>query len=147
MSNVLYHHFIFFHLWMLQAEITRTNGKVLCSVWSWRCQYLMKTKWPIIFIYSFSLQSIVAKYSSQFRGNSQHDALEFLLWLLDRVHEDAKANPNNNSTSSSSIRKTKANAKVSPRHWFVSLLLPWRLNAGVASLSWCLDTTLVWHLT
>ncbi|KFP05433.1 Ubiquitin carboxyl-terminal hydrolase 43, partial [Calypte anna] len=34
------------------------------------------------------LQNIVSKHSSQFRGNSQHDALEFLLWLLDRMHED-----------------------------------------------------------
>lgn len=24
----------------------------------------------------------------QFKGNAQHDAQEFLLWLLDRVHED-----------------------------------------------------------
>lgn len=24
----------------------------------------------------------------QYRGNAQHDAQEFLLWLLDRVHED-----------------------------------------------------------
>ncbi|XP_055368199.1 ubiquitin carboxyl-terminal hydrolase 43a isoform X2 [Betta splendens] len=53
-------------------------------------------------------ESIVAKYGSQFRGNSQHDALEFLLWLLDRVHEDASASSNNNSNSSS---KTKASAK------------------------------------
>ncbi|NWW77931.1 UBP43 hydrolase, partial [Climacteris rufus] len=36
-------------------------------------------------------QSIVAKHSSQFRGNAQHDALEFLLWLLDRMHEDLGA--------------------------------------------------------
>ncbi|KFV61790.1 Ubiquitin carboxyl-terminal hydrolase 43, partial [Dryobates pubescens] len=34
------------------------------------------------------LQSIVSKHSAQFRGNAQHDALEFLLWLLDRMHED-----------------------------------------------------------
>ncbi|XP_010719590.2 ubiquitin carboxyl-terminal hydrolase 43 [Meleagris gallopavo] len=33
-------------------------------------------------------QSIVAKHGAQFRGNAQHDALEFLLWLLDRMHED-----------------------------------------------------------
>lgn len=60
-----------------------------------------------------SPQSTVAKYASQFRGNSQHDALEFLLWLLDRVHEDANESPNNNNNTSSSS-KTKANAKVSP---------------------------------
>lgn len=66
---------------------------------------------------SFSLslsipQSIVAKYGSQFRGNSQHDALEFLLWLLDRVHEDANSSLNNNSNNGSS-NKTKASTKVS----------------------------------
>ncbi|EMP36938.1 Ubiquitin carboxyl-terminal hydrolase 31 [Chelonia mydas] len=33
-------------------------------------------------------KSIVSKNSMQYRGNSQHDAQEFLLWLLDRVHED-----------------------------------------------------------
>ncbi|ETE68341.1 Ubiquitin carboxyl-terminal hydrolase 31, partial [Ophiophagus hannah] len=33
-------------------------------------------------------QSIVSKNALQFRGSSQHDAQEFLLWLLDRVHED-----------------------------------------------------------
>ncbi|KAL7979013.1 hypothetical protein Chor_015037 [Crotalus horridus] len=32
--------------------------------------------------------SIVSKNALQFRGSSQHDAQEFLLWLLDRVHED-----------------------------------------------------------
>ncbi|XP_034752788.1 ubiquitin carboxyl-terminal hydrolase 43a [Etheostoma cragini] len=59
---------------------------------------------------SVEFKSIVAKYGTQFRGNSQHDALEFLLWLLDSVHEDATLSPNNNNTNSSS--KTKANAKV-----------------------------------
>ncbi|KAM4829560.1 ubiquitin carboxyl-terminal hydrolase 31-like isoform 1-T1 [Thomomys bottae] len=33
-------------------------------------------------------KSIVSKNALQYRGNSQHDAQEFLLWLLDRVHED-----------------------------------------------------------
>ncbi|KAK2493120.1 hypothetical protein MC885_021180 [Smutsia gigantea] len=32
--------------------------------------------------------SIVSKNALQYRGSSQHDAQEFLLWLLDRVHED-----------------------------------------------------------
>ncbi|XP_057356857.1 ubiquitin carboxyl-terminal hydrolase 43-like isoform X3 [Manis pentadactyla] len=33
----------------------------------------------------------VSRYGSQFQGHSQHDALEFLLWLLDRVHEDLES--------------------------------------------------------
>lgn len=31
----------------------------------------------------------------QYKGNAQHDAQEFLLWLLDRVHEDLNNHPNN----------------------------------------------------
>ena len=38
--------------------------------------------------FSLFLQNAVSKYGTQFQGNAQHDALEFLLWLLDRVHED-----------------------------------------------------------
>lgn len=41
------------------------------------------------------LQNAVSKNATQFRGHSQHDAQEFLLWLLDRVHEDLNTvNPN-----------------------------------------------------
>ncbi|KAM9857339.1 ubiquitin carboxyl-terminal hydrolase 43a [Aulostomus maculatus] len=63
---------------------------------------LVRALWTLEYTPQLSVEfkSIVAKYGSQFRGNSQHDALEFLLWLLDRVHEDAN-NPNN----------TKANIK------------------------------------
>ncbi|XP_044045787.1 ubiquitin carboxyl-terminal hydrolase 43a [Siniperca chuatsi] len=72
---------------------------------------LVRALWTLEYTPQLSVEfkSIVAKYGSQFRGNSQHDALEFLLWLLDRVHEDANSSPNNNSSSSNS--KTKANAK------------------------------------
>ncbi|XP_077426992.1 ubiquitin carboxyl-terminal hydrolase 43a [Vanacampus margaritifer] len=73
---------------------------------------LVRALWTLEYTPQLSVdfKSIVAKYGSQFRGNSQHDALEFLLWLLDRVHEDAK-NPNNNNSSSSSSNNTKANVK------------------------------------
>ncbi|KAM6111192.1 LOW QUALITY PROTEIN: ubiquitin carboxyl-terminal hydrolase 43 [Pterocles gutturalis] len=40
---------------------------------------------------SAEFKSIVSKHSAQFRGNAQHDALEFLLWLLDRLHQDLGA--------------------------------------------------------
>ncbi|XP_041789036.1 ubiquitin carboxyl-terminal hydrolase 43a [Chelmon rostratus] len=71
---------------------------------------LVRALWTLEYTPQLSgeFKSIVAKYGSQFRGNSQHDALEFLLWLLDRVHEDANSSPNNSNSSSS---KTKANAK------------------------------------
>uniref|UniRef100_A0AAX7TUN2 ubiquitinyl hydrolase 1 n=1 Tax=Astatotilapia calliptera TaxID=8154 RepID=A0AAX7TUN2_ASTCA len=72
---------------------------------------LVRALWTLEYTPQLSVEfkSIVAKYASQFRGNSQHDALEFLLWLLDRVHEDANSSPDNNNSST----KTKANAKVS----------------------------------
>uniref|UniRef100_A0A4W6FRQ4 ubiquitinyl hydrolase 1 n=1 Tax=Lates calcarifer TaxID=8187 RepID=A0A4W6FRQ4_LATCA len=64
---------------------------------------LVRALWTLEYTPQLSVEfkSIVAKYGSQFRGNSQHDALEFLLWLLDRVHEDASPSSNNNSNSSS----------------------------------------------
>ncbi|NXU81574.1 UBP31 hydrolase, partial [Oreotrochilus melanogaster] len=51
---------------------------------------------------SVSLQNIVSKNALQYRGNAQHDAQEFLLWLLDRVHEDL-----NNVVNSSSVPPLK----------------------------------------
>ncbi|XP_072239557.1 ubiquitin carboxyl-terminal hydrolase 43a [Leuresthes tenuis] len=73
---------------------------------------LVRALWTLEYTPQLSVEfkSIVAKYSSQFRGNSQHDALEFLLWLLDRVHEDFHPSPDNNNSSSS---KTKASTKGS----------------------------------
>lgn len=54
-----------------------------------------------------SLQTVVSKYGSQFRGNSQHDALEFLLWLLDRVHEDINLASHNNNNRSKAADKVR----------------------------------------
>ncbi|KAK5856772.1 hypothetical protein PBY51_008343 [Eleginops maclovinus] len=59
---------------------------------------------------SVDFKTIVSKYGSQFRGNSQHDALEFLLWLLDRVHEDVNMASHNNNN-----KKTKAPGKARRR--------------------------------
>ncbi|XP_062304881.1 ubiquitin carboxyl-terminal hydrolase 43a [Osmerus eperlanus] len=69
---------------------------------------LVRALWTLEYTPQLSVEfkSIVSKYNSQFRGNSQHDALEFLLWLLDRVHEDANPSSNNHSSS-----KAKASVK------------------------------------
>nr|XP_043884131.1 ubiquitin carboxyl-terminal hydrolase 43-like [Solea senegalensis] len=92
----------------LKAEAAQTaRGEVTEHLAS-----LVRGLWTLEYTPHLSVEfkSIVAKYGSQFRGNSQHDALEFLLWLLDTVHEDASSSLNNNNSSS----KTKANTKVSP---------------------------------
>uniref|UniRef100_A0A3P9PSG8 ubiquitinyl hydrolase 1 n=1 Tax=Poecilia reticulata TaxID=8081 RepID=A0A3P9PSG8_POERE len=80
---------------------------------------LVRALWTLDYTPQMSgeFKSIVSKYASQFRGNSQHDALEFLLWLLDRVHEDANPTPdNNNSKNPSSLPSTQ---QPRGRHSFV----------------------------
>ncbi|KAF7653172.1 hypothetical protein LDENG_00086650 [Lucifuga dentata] len=69
---------------------------------------LVRALWTLEYTPQLSVdfKTIVSKYGSQFRGNSQHDALEFLLWLLDRVHEDV-----NLASHSNNNNKTKAPGK------------------------------------
>lgn len=61
-----------------KGEITEQLALLLKAIWS--CQYNPEM--------STAFKSVVDKYGSQYRGNLQHDAQEFLLWLLDKVHED-----------------------------------------------------------
>ncbi|XP_016304425.1 LOW QUALITY PROTEIN: ubiquitin carboxyl-terminal hydrolase 43-like [Sinocyclocheilus anshuiensis] len=71
---------------------------------------LVRALWTLDYTPQLSVEfkSVVSKYGSQFKGNAQHDALEFLLWLLDCVHEDASLSTNNNYSS-----KTKSSSKGS----------------------------------
>ena len=61
-----------------RGELTEQFATLIKSLWS--LQYD-----PEI---SDRFKSLVDKYGSQYKGGSQHDAQEFLLWLLDRVHEE-----------------------------------------------------------
>ncbi|XP_056262110.1 ubiquitin carboxyl-terminal hydrolase 43 isoform X2 [Pseudoliparis swirei] len=80
---------------LAQGEVTEQLASLVRALWT--LEYTPQL--------SVDFKNIVSKYGSQFRGNFQHDALEFLLWLLDRVHEDVNmASHNNNNT-------TKAPAK------------------------------------
>nr|XP_033817737.1 ubiquitin carboxyl-terminal hydrolase 43 isoform X2 [Geotrypetes seraphini] len=56
---------------------------------------LVRALWTLDYTPQLSVEfkNVVSKHGSQFRGNSQHDALEFLLWLLDKVHEDLNSSP------------------------------------------------------
>ncbi|KAK3519907.1 hypothetical protein QTP70_006660 [Hemibagrus guttatus] len=71
---------------------------------------LVRALWTLEYTPQLSVEfkTIVSKYGSQFRGNSQHDALEFLLWLLDRIHEDV----NSSLSSPCGNNKIKTNGKV-----------------------------------
>ncbi|XP_029102460.1 ubiquitin carboxyl-terminal hydrolase 43a isoform X2 [Scleropages formosus] len=79
----------------LGGEVTQQLAALIRALWT--LEYTPQL--------SVDFKSVVAKYGSQFRGNSQHDALEFLLWLLDRMHEDVSSSPNSHSS------KTKASGK------------------------------------
>ncbi|NXG14760.1 UBP43 hydrolase, partial [Grallaria varia] len=64
-----------------RAEVTQRLAALVRALWT-------RDYTPQL---SAEFKNIVSKHSSQFRGNAQHDALEFLLWLLDRMHEDLGA--------------------------------------------------------
>ena len=61
-----------------QGEVTEQLGLLLKSIWSGKYNSDVSREFKIV----------VGKFSSQYKGDHQHDAQEFLLWLLDRIHED-----------------------------------------------------------
>ncbi|XP_052454758.1 ubiquitin carboxyl-terminal hydrolase 43-like [Carassius gibelio] len=91
---------------------------------------LVRALWTLDYTPQLSVEfkSVVSKYGSQFKGNAQHDALEFLLWLLDHVHEDASLSTNNNHSS-----KTKSSSQVTQLQSFFTLL---KCIQKVSALGW-----------
>ena len=84
-----------------RGEVTEQLATLLKSLWS--LQYD-----PEI---SIRFKSLVEKHASQYKGGSQHDAQEFLLWLLDRVHEDLNVAPRRRLPRKSN---SNSNANCSP---------------------------------
>ena len=79
-----------------RGELTDQLALLLSSLWT-------STYDPEI---SARLKQIVSRYGSQYEGNEQHDAQEFLLWLLDKVHEDLNVAPRK------TFKKIKVNSLV-----------------------------------
>ncbi|XP_063445359.1 ubiquitin carboxyl-terminal hydrolase 43-like isoform X2 [Mytilus trossulus] len=61
-----------------KSDLTEQLGTLLESLWS-------NNYSPDI---SSTFKSTVGKYNSQYKGSAQHDAQEFLLWLLDSINEE-----------------------------------------------------------
>lgn len=61
-----------------KGELTEQLAQVLKALWT--CKDASEC--------STSFKEVVERYSTQFRSSTQHDAQEFLFWLLDKVHED-----------------------------------------------------------
>jgi ubiquitin carboxyl-terminal hydrolase 31 len=62
-----------------KGELTEQLAQVLKALWT--CKDASEC--------STSFKDVVERYGSQFKSsNTQHDAQEFLFWLLDKVHED-----------------------------------------------------------
>ncbi|XP_019949735.1 ubiquitin carboxyl-terminal hydrolase 31 [Paralichthys olivaceus] len=70
---------------LAKGEVTEQLSGLVRALWTF--EYTPQ--------HSRDFKNAVSKNATQFKGNSQHDAQEFLLWLLDRVHEDLNTvNPN-----------------------------------------------------
>ncbi|KAK7940520.1 hypothetical protein WMY93_003846 [Mugilogobius chulae] len=70
---------------LAKGEVTEQLSGLVRALWTF--EYTPQ--------HSRDFKSVVSKNATQFKGNAQHDAQEFLLWLLDRVHEDLNTvNPN-----------------------------------------------------
>lgn len=70
---------------LAKGEVTEQLSGLVRALWTF--EYTPQ--------HSRDFKNAVSKNATQFKGNAQHDAQEFLLWLLDRVHEDLNStNPN-----------------------------------------------------
>uniref|UniRef100_A0A8C2ZXM6 ubiquitinyl hydrolase 1 n=1 Tax=Cyclopterus lumpus TaxID=8103 RepID=A0A8C2ZXM6_CYCLU len=92
---------------LAKGEVTEQLASLVRALWT--LEYTPQL--------SVDFKTIVSKYGSQFRGNSQHDALEFLLWLLDRVHEDVNLASHNNNNKTKEV--TSPDLSQSQQHSFV----------------------------
>ena len=78
-------------------EVTEHLGALFDSLWSLKCDNNI----------SSALKHVIGKSNGQYKGSEQHDAQEFLLWLLDRVNEDL------------TVKKKDKLVKVIQIYWYI----------------------------
>ncbi|KAK9465423.1 hypothetical protein V1512DRAFT_265864 [Lipomyces arxii] len=65
-----------------KGELTFAFGNLVWSLYNDQCTFLVPTV----------MRGVVGKLNPEFSGNDQHDAQEFLTFILDGLHEDLNAN-------------------------------------------------------
>ena len=85
-----------------KGEVTEELAVVIRSLWMGSYSSEM-TK---------SLKDVIGKYACQYKGSTQHDSQEFLLWLFDKMHEDLNMLPakKKNFVRRQSFRKNRKSA-------------------------------------
>lgn len=91
-----------------KGEITEQLAGLLKALWSSQYEPEM----------TYKLKSVIDKYGTQYRGAAQHDAQEFLLWLLDKVHEDL------NTATKRKYKKVKVSCAVTDVSIVVVSIVP-----------------------
>ena len=73
----------------LKVSLYQINFEKEVHTKSYKTKEGMGSKYPfVLLIFTFLLQNLVAQRASQFSGYAQHDAQEFMAFLLDGLHED-----------------------------------------------------------
>ncbi|KAH8346307.1 hypothetical protein KR084_000946 [Drosophila pseudotakahashii] len=88
-----------------KGELTEQLANVLKALWTCKNES----------DHSTSFKAVVDRYGTQFRSSTQHDAQEFLFWLLDKVHEDL------NTASKRRYKSLKVGAISNMSNWRLPL--------------------------
>lgn len=116
------------------ARVTEQLAHVLGALWSCRTEGDFAARF----------KACVEKHGSQYQGSEQHDAQEFLMWLLDKVHEELLADDatmsgggGSSSTTNTGSRSRRGSLKRSKSRSSsvkgASAATPWQ-GSPVASL-------------
>lgn len=82
-----------------QGEVTDELASILKSTW-------FRMNASVLEEAASKFKAVVERFNPQWRGSEQHDAQEFLIWLLSRLHEDL------NLAASTKYKQMKVNSNT-----------------------------------